>query len=85
MNNAITANELKVKGVSALEAIVSQGMEALITVRGKTTYVVVSSEEYDRLRNYELTAALLESQDDIKAGRFHEDSVKNHLKRLENA
>lgn len=85
MNNIITANDLKVNGVSALEPIVSQGLEAVITVRGKNTYVVLSNEDYNRLRECELAFALSESQEDLVAGRYHEDSVEEHLSRIDHA
>lgn len=85
MNNIIPANDLKVKGVSALEPIVSQGLEAVITVRGKNTYVVLSSEDYSRLRECELAFALSEAQEDLETGRYHKDSVEEHLNRIKNA
>lgn len=50
MLNSITANELKVKGVSILEQITSVQNEAIITVRGKSKYVVLSINEYNYLR-----------------------------------
>jgi hypothetical protein len=85
MNNTITANDLKTGGVSALEPILSQGLEAVITVHGKNTYVVLSNEQYSRLRECELAVALGESEADLAAGRYHEDSVEKHLKRIANA
>jgi len=85
MNNTVTANDLKTSGVSILEPIVGQGLEAVITVRGKRTYVVLSNEEYGRLRECELAMALTDSRADLAAGRYHEDSVEKHLSRIENA
>ena len=85
MNNSITANELKVKGVSILEQITSDQNEAIITVRGKSKYVVLTIEEYNYLRECELEAALVESRKDIKEGNFHSDSIDEHLKRIKNA
>ena len=85
MNNTITANELKVNGVSALEPIVAGGMEAVITVRGKGTYVVLSNEAYNRLRECELAVAIIESKADLATGRYHKGSVEDHLRRIENA
>ena len=85
MNNVITANDLKLGGVSALEPIVAQGLEAVITVRGKSTYVVLSNKEYNRLRDCELAVALGESEADLAAGRYHEDSVEDHLNLIANA
>jgi prevent-host-death family protein len=57
MKNTITANELKTKGVSAIEEVTASNNEAIITVRGKNKYVVLSIEEYNQLREYELEAA----------------------------
>lgn len=85
MNNTITANDLKIGGVSALEAIVSNDLEAVITVHGKNTYVVLSNEKYNRLRECELAVALGEAEADVAAGHYHEDSVEGHLNRIANA
>lgn len=82
MNNIITANELKTKGVSALEEITNQDSEAIITVRGKNKFVVLSIEEYNYLREYELEAAINESLEDIKAGRVFDESIDDHMKRI---
>ena len=84
MINNITANELKVKGISILDKITSEQNEAIITVRGKNKYVVMTMEEYNYLRECELEAALIESQKDISEGRYNVDSVEDHLKRIEN-
>ncbi len=85
MINNITANELKVKGVSILEQMTSDQNEAIITVRGKSKYVVLTIEEYNYLRDCELEAALVESKKDIKEGKFYSDSIDEHLKRIKNA
>jgi hypothetical protein len=84
MTNEITANDLKVKGISAIEDITSSGIEAIITVRGKQKYVVVTMDEYNKFREYELEAAINESKMDIQEGKFHMDSIEEHLKRIEN-
>ena len=49
MVNIITANELKVKGVSALDKITSAQDETIISVRGKNKYIVLSIDEYRHL------------------------------------
>lgn len=85
MNNTVTANELKMRGVSTLEPIISQGLEAVITVRGKSTYIVLSNEQYDHLRECELAVALSESEADLTAGRYHKGSAEDHLNRITNA
>ena len=49
--NTITANQLKVKGISAIEANLETSHELVITVRGKEKFVVMDMEHY----NYYLT------------------------------
>ena len=50
MADLITANELKTKGLTALDRAISNGNEAIITVRGKNKYVVLPFERYNHLR-----------------------------------
>ena len=50
MENVVTANELKTKGISRLDEITSNGDEAVISVRGKKRYVVLTLEQYNYLR-----------------------------------
>lgn len=85
MVNNITANELKVKGVSILEQMTVDQNEVIITVRGKSKYVVLTIDEYNYLRNCELETALVESQKDLQNGDFHSDSIEEHIKRITHA
>lgn len=85
MVNNITANDLKVKGVSILEQMTEDQNEAIITVRGKSKYVVLTIDEYNYLRECELEAALVESKKDLKNGDFNSDSIEEHLKRIKHA
>jgi prevent-host-death family protein len=62
----ITANDLKRGGVSALAAALAEDAEATITVRGKQRFVVMSTDHYNRLREYELTAAVAEVKADYE-------------------
>ena len=80
--NSISANDLKTKGVSAIEQALAKQREASITVRGQAKYVVMSHEQYTHLRECELEAALAESKADLDAGRFVKESVEQHIKRL---
>ncbi|MFO8068722.1 MAG: hypothetical protein R6U02_01900, partial [Alkalibacterium sp.] len=75
MNNIVTANDLKVKGVSIIDEKTSETGEAIISVRGKNNYVVLSMEEYIQLREYELDAAIKESKEDMAAGRLVDESI----------
>ncbi len=81
MNNTVTANELKTRGISTIETYAKKGLETIITVRGKEKYIILTAKEFNRLRECELTAALIESEQDIKKGKYH-DSVKKHLKNI---
>ncbi len=80
--NSISANDLKTKGVAAIEAILEKQPEALISVRGKERFVVMEVAQYHYLRECELGAALAETRADIKAGRFVKESPEQHLKRI---
>jgi PHD/YefM family antitoxin component YafN of YafNO toxin-antitoxin module len=80
--NTISANDLKTKGVSAIELALTDQPEASVTVRGQMKYVVMSREQYAHLRECELEAALIESKADLDAGRFVKESVEQHIKRL---
>lgn len=80
----ITANELKVRGVKAIEEELEHRDEVGITVRGKIKYVVMSVEEYDRKRAAELDLALKEVQEDIKNGDYVKETAEEHLDRLWN-
>jgi len=82
MNGIITANELKTKGVAAIDKAIDSGSEAIITVRGKEKFVVVTMEKYDYLRECELEAALLETKKDLEKGKIIEESVEDHLARI---
>ena len=81
----ITANQLKTKGVSALEKAISQYEAAMITVRGKSKYVVMDIETYNRLRECELEAAIVETKRELAHGEVHNDTVDEHIKRITDA
>ncbi len=80
--NTVTANELKTKGVSAVEAYLKVDEEVIISVRGKDRYVVMDFDKYARLREYELTIALQEAKADVDAGRTISESVAEHMQRV---
>ncbi len=81
----IAANELKTKGVrSIVKALEGEG-EAVITVRGEDRYVVMDLETYNRLRVCELEAALNQTRRELKSGKYTEESVDDHIKRVSKA
>ena len=81
----ISANELKVKGVSVFENMLDTLDEVLISVRGKNKYVVVDMERYEYLRECELEQAYREVQENIKEGKSKVMSAKQHIEELNNA
>jgi PHD/YefM family antitoxin component YafN of YafNO toxin-antitoxin module len=80
--NAITANDLKTRGVRSVESVVKKSGEAAITVRGKVRYMIMTPEKYDRLREAELEYAVREAEDDLKHGRVAARSIAEHLKQV---
>ena len=82
---AVTANELKIKGVSVVEERLNTEDEVIITVRGQEKYVVMSLEKYSRLREYELDIAVQEARADYEAGRVITESVDDHMTRVTDA
>ena len=80
--NAITANELKTRGISAVEDVLETEQEVIISVRGIDKYVVMRLEKYGRLRETELDLAVKEARADYEAGRVTKESVDDHMKRV---
>lgn len=80
--HAITANDLKVGGITSLEKGLQDEPEAVITVRGKERYVVMKLEQYHYLRELELDAALQEAKQDVREGRVTNETVDAHVQRV---
>ncbi len=78
----IVANDLKTKGVSSIQNALEKDSEAMISVRGTESYVVMGLEEYNRLRVCELEAALYEVRQQVIAGDYIEESPEAHVDRL---
>jgi hypothetical protein len=78
----ISANDLKAKGVGAIDEALQSESEASVTVRGEVKYVVMSKDQNEYLRECELEAALAESKADLDAGRFVKETVAQHMRRL---
>jgi len=79
----ISANDLKTKGIAAIERALSQAPEAIVSVRGKDKFVVMDMAQYHYLRECELDAALAQTRADVAAGRTVQESPEAHLARLE--
>lgn len=80
---SLTANDLKTRGVAAIEESLAHQTEALVSVRGKDRFVIMEVAQYHYLRECELDAALAQSRADVAAGRFVVESPEQHMARLE--
>ncbi len=83
MMPTITANDLKTKGVAAIEAALAEQPDAVVSVRGKDRFVVMELSHYHYLRECELEAALAETRADLAAGRYVVETAAEHAKRLD--
>lgn len=81
--SSLTANDIKTRGVAAIEATLAHQPEAVISVRGKDRYVVMELAQYHYLRECELDAALAQSHADVAAGRYVVESAQQHMARLD--
>ena len=81
----LTANDLKTKGVAAIESILAEHSEAIVLVRGKERFVVMNIAQYHYLRECELEVALAEARADLAAGRFVQESPEEHVARVKSA
>jgi len=78
----LTANDLKTRGIVAIEAALSDRPEAIVSVRGKDRFVVMDIAHYHYLRECELETALAETHADVAAGRYVKESAADHVKRV---
>ena len=79
----LTANDLKVRGIAAIESALAAQTEATISVRGKDRFVVMNMAQYHHLRECELEAALIQTRADLAAGRAVQESAQAHMARLD--
>ena len=79
----ITANDLKTKGVSALEAALDNENEAVISVRGKPRFVVMDIEHYEQLREVESYSAWQEARAAEAQGDYVIETAEEHIVRLQ--
>lgn len=79
----LTANDVKTRGVSAIEEALAAQPEAYISVRGQERFVVMEVAQYHYLRECELDAALAQSRADEAAGRYVSESAAAHMARLD--
>lgn len=80
--NIINANELKKRGVSAIESALLHDSDVAISVRGQTRFVVVNLDYFQQLREYELEKAVRDAKEDLAAGRFVIETAAQHKERI---
>ena len=78
----VTANEIKTKGVSMFDSLLSKFDELIINVRGKDKYVVIDIERYKAFRESELDIAHMKAMQDIKDGNYKTQTAKEHIEEL---
>ena len=79
----LTANDLKVRGIAAIEEALADQPEATISVRDTQRFVVMELAQYHYLRECELEAALAQSRADVSAGRAVQETAQAHMDRLD--
>lgn len=79
----ISANELKTRGIAAIEQVLTTQPEAIVSVRGKDRFVILDMAQYQHLRECELEVALAQARSDVAAGRVVRESPEAHLARLD--
>lgn len=80
----IMANDLKTRGVTILDEALKLEDEAIISVRGKSKYVVMDLEHYNYLRECELEAALIQTRKEVEEGKAKILTAEEHIKALNN-
>ncbi len=78
----IAANDLKTKGIKALEDTLRTQLQVSLSVRGQIKYIVMSQDYYHYLRECELEADLAESKAKPRSGDFVKETVTEHFKVL---
>jgi PHD/YefM family antitoxin component YafN of YafNO toxin-antitoxin module len=79
----LNANDIKLRGVSAIEEALTTEPEVTLSVRGKPRFVVMHLDHYHHLRECELEVALTQAKADVAAGRVVHESPEQHLARLD--
>ena len=80
----ITANDLKVKGIKAIEKELEERDEAIISFRGKPKYIVLDIEEYETMRALQIEVAYKELKNKKEQGKAYVSDVDTLIQRIEN-
>lgn len=66
----VSANDIKTRGMAAIEDAFDSDATCLLTKRGKPVYAVIDLNDYDEFREWQLDKAVKEAEEDIAAGNF---------------
>jgi len=72
----ITALDLRMQGLKAIESVVEEEGEGIISYKGKPKYVVLPFEVYDEIIAARLDRAYEEVMCNVKNGKY--ESAKTH-------
>ncbi len=78
----ISANDIKVKGISFVEGLLKKEKEVYVTVRGKKKFVIIDLQEYEHLKEAELDKIIRDAEEDYKKGKVIKESAEEHFNRL---
>ncbi len=78
----ITANQLKIEGVSGIARAMEASEEVIISVRGRPRYVVMDIETYERLRESEIEAAWMQARREMEEGKARAETADEHMVRV---
>ena len=57
--------------------------EVFISIRSKPIFVILSIDDYERLKEAKLEKIIKEAEQDYKDGRVIKETAEKHFKRLE--
>ena len=83
---SITANDLKRNGVAGIERVMRDRNETsvIVDVRGKAKYAILSVDEFNQYREYQLDQAIAEADSCLTKGEYHYiDDLDNYAQLLE--
>jgi len=80
----ITANDLKVKGIKAIEKELEERDEAIISFRGKPKYIVLDIEEYETMRALQIEVAYKELKNKKEQDKAYVSDADTLIQRIEN-
>lgn len=78
----ISANDIKTRGVKAIDEGMSKDDRLQITVRGKVKYVILRADDYENLRLAEMEMAYQQAEKNIQEGQYTLETAAQHMERL---